>query len=218
MSSIQQYKDAIAIADHDDSLGPAMRSLTPRMQGFVRALLDNGGRNQTEAYIAAGYNPGNNNAARVAAHKLAHDERILAAMHEESVKRMRSYGLMAVSNLVNIAMDDSATNKDRLKANLAILDRVGLHAVSEHKVVKEDASDEALVRRVKALSQSLGLDAKALLGDAGIVVDAEFKIVSDRVLDGPRKLLVNGKPEDWVENETDDPITGLSRLEDWTAE
>ena len=162
--------------------GPAMRELTHMQREFVHLMLDTGGRNATDCASKAGYSGKSVASLRAYAYTLSHNERVLAAMHEEAAKRMRSMGLMAVSNLIAIADDNATTNKDRLKANLAILDRVGLHAVTEHKVVKEDRTDQALVNRLQSLAKALKFgpeQVKALLGSAGVVVDGDFKVLNE---------------------------------------
>ena len=161
---------------HESAFGPAMKALTDMQRRFVIAMLDNGGRNATKCAAAAGYSQASRGALTVKAHELSHNERVLAAMHEEAWKRMRSFGLMAVSNLAQIA--DDPTNPQQLKACLGILDRVGLHAVTEHKIVKEDRTDQAMVNRILVLSKALKIDPKELLGTTGITIDADFKVIN----------------------------------------
>lgn len=158
----------------EGAYGPAMRALpTDNQRRFVIALLELGNMNHTRAAQMAGYT-GGDNGLRVTAHRLFHDDAVQAAIHEEATRRLSSAKIMAVSKLLEIA-DTAPEPKDRLKAVGMILNRVGMHEKTEHHVTTQDVSktDEAMVERIKALASRLGLDQRALLGEAG-VVDAEF--------------------------------------------
>lgn len=173
--------------DHG-SLGPAMRALpTDRQRAFVTALLDTG-NNHTRAAKMAGY-VGNEETMRVTAHRLFHDDMVQAAIHEEAIRRLSSAKIMAVSGLIEIA-SNSPEPKDRLKAIGMILNRVGINEKTEHTVNVNDVSktDEAMIGRISALADKLGLDKKALLGEAGVVIDAEFTVVESST-DGIEDLL-----------------------------
>src|SRR5690349_3017404 len=95
-------------------LGPKMKALNDRQQAFVVALLTQGTRNYAAAARTAGYQGEESGALRVSAHRLAHDERILAALREETERRMQASIGMAAEVLLSIAEDP--THKDRLKA------------------------------------------------------------------------------------------------------
>lgn len=163
----------------DAKLGPAMKNLNERQRAFVVAMIEMGGINYTRAALAAGYGNGNDESAAVQGNRLAHDENVLAAIHEEAQRRMRSGAVMAVQTLLEIANDHGAENKDRLKAVDMILNRSGLHAVTEHnvKVERHDITDEGMVKRIKLLAEKQGLDPSRLLGSIGVTVDAEFSEV-----------------------------------------
>lgn len=152
--------------------GPAMRALpTDRQRLFVCAMLEIGGRSFTEAAKLAGYEVGSNpQTIRVTGSRLAHDPDVLAAMDEESAKRLRSNRVLAVSTLEMI-IKNGAKDSDRLKAIEMLLNRTGLHAMSEHKVTTSDGSrtDEELVKRLKHLAKESGMDEMALLRQAGYV-------------------------------------------------
>lgn len=163
----------------DAKLGPAMKNLNDRQRAFVIAMIEMGGINYTRAAEAAGYGNGNVESACTQGNRLAHDETVIAAIHEEAQRRLRSGAIMAVQTLLEIANDRTAEHRDRLKATEMILNRSGLHAVTEHnvKVEHRDATDEGMIERIKLLAQKQGLDPIKLLGSAGIVVEAEFKEV-----------------------------------------
>lgn len=160
-------------------LGPAMLALNERQQRFVVALAETGG-NQTRAALLAGYKPGNGLSGTASC--LAADPRVQAALHEVTLGRLHSGKMLAVSRLVELC--DSRDEAISIKAALAIMDRTGLHATSEHHVKTEDKSktDEAMISRIMQLSKKLNLDPKLLLGQAGVkgdVVDGEFVVVEE---------------------------------------
>lgn len=165
----------------DAKLGPAMRNLNERQRAFVIAMIEMGGINYTRAAIAAGYGNGNIKSAEVQGHRLAHDETVLNAIHEEAHRRLRSGAIMAVQTLLEVASNPQAENRDRLKAVEMMLNRTGLHAVTEHnvKVEHRDITDEGMIKRIKLLAEKQGLDPSRLLGNAGVVIEAEFKEVPE---------------------------------------
>lgn len=162
--------------DADARLGPAMSALSPRMQQFVLALIQTG-CSQAKAAELAGYQ-GGPKTWKAMGWRLAHDSRVQAAIHEEAAKLIRSSSVMAIGVIQDIAKDPTVDAKDRLKAALAILDRSGLHAHSEHKVtVEHHPNQEEMLLRIKEMAGRLGLDPVKLLGKYGIVTDAEFSVV-----------------------------------------
>jgi phage terminase small subunit len=169
--------------DHDDrgEYGPAMMALNPAMRRFVLALIDNPAAPQWKAAEAAGYSPNSNGSLRVCAHRLTHDDRVLAAISEESGKRLRSASLLASDFLVRMILDDDVAMKDRAKVAVALLDRGGFGAAQTINVNKTttDRTGKAIMERIAALSQKLGVDAGRLLGPAPAVVEGEFSEVKD---------------------------------------
>lgn len=174
--------DAVVKVPPDGQLGPAMRALpSDQWRAFVVAMLELGTTNATRCVAAAGYNFESDNARRVYAHKLMHDERTLAAIAEESARRLHTGTIMAVSKLLTLA-ESAAKDSDKLKAVEMILNRTGLHGQSEHKVTVNDISktDEAMIERIEQLCGQMQIDPATLIGDyrkkepALPVVDAEF--------------------------------------------
>lgn len=171
-----------AISTHVDyaegRLGPAMRALNERQRQFVFALLEQGTTNYTRAAAVAGY--GNTDESRkVIAHRLAHDPKILAAMQEEGKSRITAGVVMAASELVRIAEDSNTPTREKLRALEMIMNRGGLHAMTESRQTIVHETDEgAAVARIRDLAATLGLDPKKLLGSVG-VVDAEFIEVTE---------------------------------------
>lgn len=157
----------------DGDWGPAMSALnTERQRRFVYAMAQSGGRHPTRCYLEAGYEPTTNNSANVGAFKLAHDERILAAIREVS-HRIMGRAAMAASNLLaQIVEDEDAKVGVRMKAAQMILNRTGLHETTEHVVkVEKKLSNTERIEQAVALAKSLGLDPKQLLGNIGITID-----------------------------------------------
>lgn len=170
---------ALVTIPDEAQLGPAMRALpTDNMRRFVIALLEIGQLNYTKAAALAGYSQESPGALQVTASRLAHDTRILAAIHEESDRRLHAGAAMAVSQLLLIA-DAAPKQSDRLKAIEMILNRTGLHAMSEHKVTVNDVSntDDAMIARIKEIAAKLGLDQSKLLGGAEKVEKAVAEVV-----------------------------------------
>ena len=157
-----------------ENYGPCMRALTERQRLFVLYLLETGSNNHTRAAAFAGYASENENALRVTAHRLAHDDKVQAAMHEEAQRRMRASAIMATSRLLEIA--NNPKHKDQLKAIGMVLNRTGLHEHTEHKVtVEHQMNDAEMVVRIRELCREMDLDPVKLLGAK--VMDAEFEVV-----------------------------------------
>ncbi len=157
--------------------GPALAKLRRRQQLFVYWICELGGnvRKNTEAARRAGYT-GGEDTMKATAYRLMNDTDVLAAIKEEAEKRLHSGLLLGTSVLLEIAND--SFHKDRLKAALAIMDRAGMHAKSEHTVNVNDArTDKEVIDRIGMLAARLGLDPQKLLGRP--VVDAEFLAVQD---------------------------------------
>ncbi len=173
MTNITVYDPAL---EDLSSFGPCMRALTWRQRGFVLAMLDTGMVDHGRCAAMAGYN-GNSESLRVTGHRVSHNENVQAAIQEEARKRIGSGAIMATSKLLEIAMNDS--HKDQLKAVFGIMDRAGLHATTEVKhEVRHTSDDKAVIERIVQLARNLGLDPKVLLGQHGVVVDAEYSVVA----------------------------------------
>jgi hypothetical protein len=168
--------------------GPAMAALpSPRMRQFVLYLAD--GMKQIDAYRAAGYAPSSQGSAEANASLLAHDERVQAACSEEHRRRFNALLPLARIVVEETLQSSRQTTTDengrtippnrKLGAHiaLALMDRNGFGPQSQHTVTVEHVSDEAKIARIVALAKSLDLDPTKLLGQAGIVIDADFTIV-----------------------------------------
>jgi hypothetical protein len=115
-------------ADKEDwgTLGPAMQALSEKRQAFVRALVtDTKGHGAiTRAARAAGFGRPNTKAQTLSkqAWALSRDERIIAAVAEESRKVLRVAHPEIINALLSVVRDKD--NKDRVRAITAALDRL----------------------------------------------------------------------------------------------
>ena len=152
-------------------LGPKMKALNERQQAFVLNLLTQGSRNYSQAYRKAYPDAKGEDGIRASAHRLAHDEKILAALKEETERRIQASVAVAAEVLLSIAEDP--THKDRLKAATSILNRGGLHESIEHKVTHDVSTDaKSLLARFSVLAGVLGVDPVTLLGRQGLALPA----------------------------------------------
>lgn len=164
----------------DGRFGPAMKALNVRQRAFVISMLETGRTNNQLHAQNAGY-CGTGNQLAVQGYRLAHDERIQAAINEEAKRRMNAAAIIATSRVVGLL--DSADEKVQLKAAEMIFNRTGLHATTEHKVTVEHIEDDkTLLDKARRLASELGLDVTKLIGYSqettlplsGPVIDGEF--------------------------------------------
>lgn len=200
------------------ALGPKMLALNPRQRAFVIAMIETGQDNHTRCARMAGYYNGNDNALRVTAFRLAHDDKIQAAIVEQAGRRMKAGTIMATSALLSIASNQM--HKDQLRAAVEILNRTGLHAVSETKITHEHIMDDKQsIQRVVELARSLKIDPRQLLGQYGVTLDAEFEEVAERKEDtATAKMIEHLSGADFDEEDEEDeeqePDTSTEGLED----
>ncbi len=174
----------------DTKLGPAMAKLTVMQRNFVLAIMAQGDRNATRAAEAAGYSADNQNALRASASRLWHDEDIQAAIYEETVKRLKGLLPAAVQTIGDILENPQEAGATRLKAATTIMDRAGIHAVTEHVNTEvQIGSDPDRLKRIVSMANRLGLPLDKLLGArlaalAPPVTDTEFVEVSTEGLEG----------------------------------
>ncbi len=164
-------------------LGPKMLALSEKQRRFVLELVADPLMSRTEAARLAGYQNSNPDGAalRVAGHRLMHDQRIIDAMHEQAGKRLWALSMKAAHRVDQ--MLDSEDEKIALKAAVAVLDRTGFGAqqnINIHQTVRDESS-KAILGRIEALADRLGVPVAGLLGGkvAAPVVDGEFSEVSD---------------------------------------
>lgn len=175
---------SFVIMQGDFDLGPKMLALTDKQRQFVLELVADPMVSRSEAARRAGYSDASE-AAKVSAHRLMHDQRIVEALHEQAGKRLWSLSLKAAHRVDQ--MLDSEDEKVVLKAAVAVLDRVGFGAqqnININQTVRDESS-KAILKRIEALADRLGVPTQALLASNGAekintpVVDGEFSEVID---------------------------------------
>lgn len=159
-------------------MGPAMKALpSDRMRAFVIACnqpSSDGSVNYSQAARNAGYSDTTPGSIGVQAHRLAHDERIQAAMLEEAQRRMGAALPLATAAVVQI-MTQATKNSERLKAAAMIFNRAGMSEKTEHTVtVTRTETPEQKIERAIRLAKELGLDPKQILGNVGIALPKEL--------------------------------------------
>ena len=161
----------------EDMMGKAMLALNPRQRRFVCALAVTGGA-QRKAYLWAGYEGRSVASQDAAASQLAARGDVQAAIKEEALRRLDSYGLMAVSTLGELCSPSgSAKDNIRLAAANSLLDRIGGFAgKTEHQIViRDERTTQQILDSIKQLAKDNGLDPSKLLGVP--ILDAEFEEV-----------------------------------------
>lgn len=158
-------------------LGPKMNALVPKRRAFVQALMNQGTRNASSAARAAGYSMDNDAALRVTASNLMHDDAVQEAIQEEAKRRICAMLPLAIETVAGIMENPQEGGATRLKAATTVMDRSGVHAVSERIVTEAPLErDPDQVKRIMALAQVLGLPIEQLLGSrlsTPLITDAE---------------------------------------------
>jgi phage terminase small subunit len=146
-------------------LGPAMKALNEKQRAFVRALVTGkpGHGSLTRAYRKAGYGKHSKAATQAKeAHHLSRDERIIAAIAEETKKVIRVGHPEAVTAL--FSMIRNPEHRDHARAVMAVIDRCD-PAVTKHSVDvvhRHEDPDRVALEELKALRE-LGATRQKLL-------------------------------------------------------
>lgn len=177
----------IRIEDDRESDGPAMSCLTEQQRAFVLVLTTTVGKDgdadPCRAAAATGY-------VKEAGYRLMRNPRILAAAREEAEKRLYSASLLGINGLIDIAKNP--THKDRFQALKHLAKLNGFVEVQKVEVEHKTEGQTEMVARVIANAKALGLDPRELLGQVGVVIDAEFTVVE------PAAVIVDMAAEDWT--------------------
>jgi hypothetical protein len=184
-------------------LGPAMRALpNDQWRKFCYSLVTGapGHGRYARAARVAGFGAGSTptNQAKIA-WRMAHDDRMIAAITEESRKYLRGAHPEAVAALLNMIRDED--HRDHGRAVLSLLDRVDPVISKQnievtHKII--DADEEAL-EELRALRQ-LGVSREKMIenfGGNGLArlerletADMARRAVEAKVIDG--EVIANG--------------------------
>jgi phage terminase small subunit len=152
---------AVAKPEAFGDLGPAMRELNERQRAFVRAYVVHppGLGALVNSYVAAGYGTPESNRSTLAknAHHLSCDEKVIAAIAEESKKLLKVAHPQAVNALLSLI--GNPDHKDHARALAMLLDRADplqtSHNISvTHKVVSADEEAIEELRAARALGAS----------------------------------------------------------------
>lgn len=171
-------QEALRLLPPESEQGPAMRKLNPRQKAFVIAIVDLGySKNHLKAAQAAGYQ-GTHDVVKVTAHWLYRNPLVVAAMQELARARFEAGTIAATSVVMEILEDTKAAPKDRLKAAEMVMDRGGLHSLSEHRVVVGQPEDRvAKLQRAVNLARELGIDPRSLLGNLADAAPEDIKVL-----------------------------------------
>jgi phage terminase small subunit len=162
------------------SLGPAMLALSPAKRRFALAAVMYPLAKDWQIAKAAGYSDRSHGALRVTAHRLFHDEAVLAAIKECADKEIRGSAMLGIATIKKIARHDM--HKDQLKAAQTLVGLAGF-TIDQNINLKQTIKDEsgnAIMTEIKQLAAKLGVPLQVLLGPkAAEPIDAEFSEVKD---------------------------------------
>jgi hypothetical protein len=197
MSQVTKRPPTVAVPEGDE-LSPELAALpTVAMRAFVIAVAWHGMDN-TEAARTAGYADDRPYGASKAGTRLARRDDVQAALQTEARKRMHVLTPKALS--VAEAILDNPQHKDQARIALSIMDRTGLHQITESHVHQhQHLSETEMDRRILALCAELGMspdEAKKML-----IAPAEFKKNSQGVFVDPAEKISDTDPISNVEPE-----------------
>lgn len=158
-----------------------MSALNAMQRRFVLAYIalgQNGFSDNGLAAKEAGYSAASAVSLRVTGHRLAHDTRVQAAIMEETHKRVcLAAAVVATPVLIEIALNKDLGPLPRIRAALALCDRGGMPAQTEHKVtVQHSVNTEKMELLASRLAAELGIDPARLIGvnrSAGLMIEAD---------------------------------------------
>jgi hypothetical protein len=160
-----------------------MLAITTMQRRFVQALYYHTGNDACAALRLAGYK-GNPNATKEQADRAIkkqsdrwrHHELVLAAITEYGRSEYNAKLPLAVGAVGDILKDPKS--RDRLRAIHGVLDRVGMHAVSETRVTHAVSIDD-MKQQLKMLLAQPALKALLPRPTETAIVDAQFSEVKD---------------------------------------
>lgn len=161
----------LAVQDDRSSDGKVMSQLSGQHRSFVLAMVseDLAKGAAMRAAEAAGYHP-------LHGYVLMRNDAILAAIREETTKKLQGSVLVAVKALVDIAEDEE--HRDRFKAAKEIVAINGY--TPEQKIIVEHITSDSkdLMRQIRVMAAEIGMDPQLLIAQVGIA-DGEFVEVEE---------------------------------------
>jgi hypothetical protein len=120
-----------------EALGPAMMALNPRQRAFVVAMFDLGESvTYADAARRAGYPDNGKSAIWVTGHRLAHSDKIQAALREEA-ERMAG-GLLPLAHKMMVDVIRNPNHRDHFKAVKHAQALAGVSPTQKHEVVHKN--------------------------------------------------------------------------------
>jgi len=180
-------QELVPLEPVDAQDGPAMKALpTDRHRAFVRALYQvkpGHGANVKAAKLAAFGTPNSSpQSMATIASRLAHDERVLAAIAEEDSKRIRASAPRAISALSRLVEDPR--HKDHARGIAMVLDRVHpvetVHKVDvshKHDVTPNARETAQILERIAELSAKFSVRLPSATLIDGEVVETKKRAV-----------------------------------------
>ena len=152
-----------------------MAALGERERAFVEAFVD------LKSYRLAGAQTG---MSGTEAWRMGQRAPVQAAVLEVARRGMRAGTLAATKLLLETIEDEEAPMKERLKAALAVLDRGGVPAQTEHKVeVVHEMTREEKLRLLVDYARQTGQDPRALIGNLVDALPGDYAVLEVKPVD-----------------------------------
>jgi phage terminase small subunit len=145
----------------DEDYGPKMAALSERQRAYVMAMLTNPWKTPTEWAREAGYSD-HLEAAKVRAHYLSKDPKIMAAAREHAVRYLNEDGVRMACAILVVELGNPDA-KIRVQAANSILDRGGVTASHTLKVEHSHSAGD-MERIAMRLAGELGIAPMKLIG------------------------------------------------------
>ena len=175
--------------------GPKMSALAPLQRRLVEVYLEHPTWSATAMALEAGYAQ---SSAAVRGSINLRDPRVIEAINEEGSRRLRAGGPLAVMGLMKMVVNEA--HKDHFRACVAVADRTGFHALSEHKVTVDDKRPQTkreLIDAVKNIAAELKLSPAMIAELTGEkVIEAEFSELSEDCTDADVDADIAAQMED----------------------
>jgi phage terminase small subunit len=188
--------EALPVVDGTE-WGPAMAALpSDRHRAFVLALysIKPGHGAHVKAAKMAGFGSATSSAHSwaVIGSRLSHDEKILAAIHEEDQRRIRSSAPRAIRALQNLV--ETPDHRDHARAIGMVLDRV--HPAEQHHVHEMHVTSDHTAEAIEELRvlKGLGVSREKLEEMFGYSGLSRYERLLAEKEQQPGKLIAGGGP------------------------